>query len=113
MDKQKIDMFLAQHGEKFPAERLNDIKAKLEGMSDDKFMVLSATSFKDPSTMLIISILAGSIGVDRFMLGDTGLGILKLLTGGGCYIWWLIDIINIKKMTRQKNYDKFMMSAGM
>ncbi len=34
--------------------------------------------------MLIVSLFAGSLGIDRFMLGETGLGVVKLLTTGGC-----------------------------
>lgn len=44
---------------------------------------------------LIMSILFGSLGVDRFIMGHVGLGILKLITLGGCGIWWIIDIILI------------------
>ncbi len=44
---------------------------------------------------LIVSILVGSLGVDRFMMGQVGIGILKLLTLGGCGIWSLVDIILI------------------
>jgi len=44
---------------------------------------------------LIMSIFFGSIGVDRFIMGHVGLGILKLLTLGGCGVWWLIDLILI------------------
>jgi len=44
---------------------------------------------------LILSIVVGALGVDRFYLGYVGLGILKLLTGGGCGIWYIIDIILI------------------
>ena len=50
---------------------------------------------KDKTTALILSILLGGIGVDRFYLGYTGMGILKLLTGGCFGILWLIDIITI------------------
>ena len=42
-----------------------------------------------------------------FLLGDTGLGVLKLLTCGGCGIWWLIDLFTVQKKTRQYNYQKF------
>ncbi len=44
---------------------------------------------------LVMSIIFGQLGVDRFIMGHIGLGILKLLTLGGCGIWWIIDIILI------------------
>lgn len=44
---------------------------------------------------LIMSIFFGSLGVDRFIMGKVGTGILKLITLGGCGIWWLIDLILI------------------
>ena len=50
---------------------------------------------KSKTTALILSILLGSLGIDRFYLGYTGLGILKLITGGGFGIWWLVDLILI------------------
>jgi len=54
-----------------------------------------AASDKDWMTTLLLSIILGGLGVDRFYTGHMGLGVLKLLTGGGCGIWWLIDIIKI------------------
>ena len=61
-------------------------------------MQSTAKSF---NTTLILSILLGGLGVDRFYLGYTMLGVLKLITGGGLGIWWLIDVIMIatRKMT--------------
>lgn len=52
-------------------------------------------------TALLLSLLLGGLGADRFYLGYTGLGIAKLLTLGGCGIWGLIDLIMIAtgKMT--------------
>ncbi len=53
------------------------------------------TSEKDWMVTLLLSILLGGLGVDRFYTGHIGLGVLKLLTAGGCGIWWLIDLIKI------------------
>lgn len=53
--------------------------------------------FSDKEWMmaLILSVLLGSLGVDRFYMGYTGLGVLKLVTCGGLGVWALIDIILI------------------
>ncbi len=43
--------------------------------------------------VLIMSVIFGSLGVDRFIMGKIGTGILKLITFGGFGVWWLIDVI--------------------
>ena len=53
------------------------------------------TSDKDWTTLLILSVLLGGLGADRFYAGHIGLGVLKLLTIGACGIWALIDIIMV------------------
>lgn len=42
---------------------------------------------------LLLAIFVGEFGVDQFYFGNIGLGIGKLLTCGGCGVWWLVDII--------------------
>jgi TM2 domain-containing membrane protein YozV len=42
-----------------------------------------------------MSIIFGVLGVDRFIMGKIGTGILKLITLGGLGIWWLVDVILI------------------
>jgi hypothetical protein len=52
-------------------------------------------SDKDWLATLLISFFVGWFGIDRFYLGYTGLGILKLITFGGCGVWYLVDLILI------------------
>lgn len=106
MDAQKVDMFIMSNGKFFESHQMNMIREKLIALDDSKWGMLSTAQFKDPTTILIVSILAGGLGIDRFMIGDTGLGIGKLLTCGGLGIWTIIDWFTIQKVTREKNMIK-------
>ncbi len=103
MDKSKIDLYLTTNAKYFEASAIPIIRQKLEKATDETFLTLQASELKDPTTLLLISIFLGSLGIDRFMLGDTGMGVLKLLTGGCCGILTIIDWFTISKKTKQKN----------
>jgi TM2 domain-containing membrane protein YozV len=107
MEQQKVDMFIATMASKFPSEKLMLIKSQLEKMDDSKLIVLQSIEYKDPTTILIVSILAGGLGIDRFMLGQTGLGLGKLFTCGGMGIWTIIDWFSIKQAAQEVNFTKF------
>jgi len=50
---------------------------------------------KDWLTTLLLCIFLGGLGVHRFYTGHTVIGIVQLLTLGGCGIWSLVDLIMI------------------
>lgn len=54
--------------------------------------------------------LFGSIGVDRFMRGQVGLGILKIVTLGGMGVWSLVDWI--VALTKLSNYEEDFVFVG-
>lgn len=82
-------------------------------MSDDRYSMLVALSYKDPTIALIISLVAGSVGIDRFYIGDVGLGVGKLLTCGGFGIWAIVDLFLIMDATREKNMQAFQRALAM
>jgi len=104
MDQQKVDMYLIANQKYFPPDKIMYVKEKLQSLPDDKFLMVTSVDLKDPTTMIIISIFLGVFGVDRFMLGDIGMGVLKLLTGGLCGILTIIDWCTIMKKTRELNF---------
>ena len=110
MDQQKVDMFIIANQKYFPPEKMAFVKEKLQALPEDKFLLVTAVELKDPTTMLVISLFLGSFGVDRFMLGDTGIGVLKLLTGGLCGILTIIDWFSVSKKTRELNFNNFMIN---
>ncbi len=105
MDTQKVDLFLAVNGKFFEAHQIPAIREQLLRLDESKVAVAQAISFKDPTMILIVSLLAGSFGIDRFMVGDVGLGVAKLLTCGGFGVWAIVDWFLIMGVTRQKNYE--------
>lgn len=109
MDAQKVDMYVLTNQKYFPAEKIIFLKQKLMEVDDAKFTLASSVEFKDPTTILLVSLFLGSFGVDRFMLGETGMGILKLLTGGVCGILTIVDWFSVQKKAKERNFNNLMM----
>lgn len=107
MDQNKVDMYVMTNQKYFPAEKIMYLKEKLAAMDESKFTMVSTVELKDPTTILLVSIFLGSLGIDRFMLGDTGMGILKLLTGC-CGILTIIDWFTVSKKTKELNFNNLM-----
>jgi TM2 domain-containing membrane protein YozV len=106
MEAQKVDMFIMSNAKFFESYQINIIRERLLALDDSKWAMISTLQFKDPTVSLIVSILVGSLGIDRFIIGDTGMGIGKLLTCGGLGIWAIVDWFLIMGATREKNMQK-------
>lgn len=105
MDAQKVDMYLMTNAKFFEAHHVPQIRERLLALDESKWVMVQAIALKDPTTSLIVSLLAGTLGIDRFIIGDVGLGVGKLLTFGGCYIWAIVDLFLIQGATREKNFQ--------
>ncbi|MBL4716420.1 MAG: TM2 domain-containing protein [Bacteroidia bacterium] len=106
MEQQKVDMFLMSNGKYFESHQITYISDRLSQLDDSKFVLLQSVNLQNPTMILIVSLLGGSLGIDRFMIGDTGLGVGKLLTCGGFGIWAVVDWFLIMGATREKNFEK-------
>lgn len=108
MDANSITLFLAQNSDRFPIESMPMIKSKLEEVDEQRFFLISSQEYRNPVIVLIISLLFGTLGIDRFLIGQTGLGIAKLLTCGGLGFWTIVDWFIIMGATRESNLEKFL-----
>lgn len=106
MDAQKVDAFIMANNKFFQDFQVGAIRNMLLGVDDTKWPLIQTLQFKDPTISLIISLIGGSLGIDRFFIGDMGLGIGKLVTCGGFGIWTIVDWFLIMGATRDKNMQK-------
>ena len=81
MEKQKVDMYVMNNAKYFDSSSIPFIRQRLESMSDESFMTLQSIEFKDPTTLLIISICCGVLTI--------------------------IDWFSISKKTKEYNLNKF------
>lgn len=108
MDMQRVDMYIMTNQKYFPEDKIVYLRERLRSIDDSRFSLLSTVEMKDPTTLLLVSIFLGGLGIDRFMLGDTGMGVLKLLTGGCCGVLTIIDWFTISGKAKENNFNRVM-----
>ena len=106
MDVQKVDTFLIANAKFFHDYQISAIREQLLAADDSKWILLQTLQFKDPTIALLISLVGGSLGIDRFFVGNMGLGVVKLITCGGCGIWTIVDWFLIMGAARDANMQK-------
>lgn len=89
-------------------EEMAYIQELIKDFSDQQAQQFAMTYMsrrKDPTNILIFALIGfvGIAGIHRFVLGQTGMGILYLLTGGLCLIGTIVDLVNHKKLTLESN----------
>lgn len=109
MDAQKVDAFLMVNAKYLPEVKIPAVREMLLTMDDSRSSMLATVQFKDPVIALVLSLFLGGLGIDRFYIGNTGLGVGKLLTCGGFGVWTFIDFFFIMGATRECNLEKLML----
>ena len=108
MEDVKVDAYILANGKYFPNDKVMMLRDRLLQADESKYSLLLSLDLKEPTTMLLISIFLGYLGIDRFMLGDIGMGILKLLTFGLCGVLTIVDWFLISDKTKEQNLNKIM-----
>jgi TM2 domain-containing membrane protein YozV len=91
------------------AEEMPYIQNMIKELDDNKaqqFALLYNARRKDPQLILLTTLLGFIIiaGVQRFITGQIGMGLLYLFTGGLCLIGTIVDLVNYKKLAFEYNF---------
>ena len=127
MTANRVQVAIEKFGKKIPTDSVSSFKRHLMDADDscmDEFMFLT---IKSPLTALLLSIFLGAFGVDRFYIGDKGIGFAKIFLPLGCsllsfipFIGWLLslvgslaimiwrfaDIFLVYRDTKRYNYER-------
>lgn len=95
--------------DRIPAEKYVMLKNRLREADEGKADEVLSAKLHGTASIVLLSIFLGGIGVDRFVIGDVGLGVGKLLVGWLTFgIWPLIDIFLCYKKAKEKNFTKLL-----
>ncbi|HEY8661441.1 MAG TPA: NINE protein [Hanamia sp.] len=89
-------------------EELVTINSRTKDFSDEEisqFCMIYRSKRKDPQLILILCLLGlvGVAGVQRFIIGHIGMGILYFFTAGLCFIGTIVDAVNHKELALEFN----------
>ena len=94
------------------------IKEAAKDLTEDQqrtFLMFYSARRKDPQVILICTLIGflGINGIQRFMINQTGMGVLYLLTGGLCLIGTIVDLVNYQKLTLEYNQTMIVQAIQM
>ena len=108
MNSEFIDGFSTTYSGYFSPDKLKYLSDKMKNQKVEKMIKVCNCGLKKPSEVLFVSVFLGIFGVDRFLIGDVGMGVLKLLTLGGCGLLSVADWFMIAERVREKNFKAVM-----
>lgn len=123
MDQNKIQLFMVANQDKLPMEMIPLISNRLEAADNSRMPVLMSMDLKSPVVALVLSLVLGGFGIDRFYIGDNTNGAIKLIVGlvvlpiisvvtlgigSLLYLGYAVDYFLIMGATK-KNAEKLMM----
>lgn len=124
MDQNKIQLFMVANQDKLPMEMIPLISNRLEAADNSRMPVLMSMDLKSPVVALVLSLVLGGLGIDRFYIGDNTNGAIKLIVGlvvlpiisvvtlgigSLLYLGYAVDYFLIMGATKKKNAEKLMM----
>lgn len=109
-DSEKLDNYIISNQKFFPQDKIIYLREKMSNVNSSELDMLIALELKDPSTFLFLSIFVGIFGIDRFLLGDVGFGLIKLLTFGGFGVLTILDWFSVVKRTKEQNFNKIILA---
>ncbi len=110
MEQFRAETYLMQNKSLlFPNDKYNESQVMNALMAfPGSDLELQGINYSDTTISLVLAIFLGSVGADRFYLGDTGKGVLKLVTCGACGFWSIVDMFTVSKRCRALNCEKLM-----
>lgn len=99
-------------------DELAFLRAFTKDLPEDKlalFVSLYNGKRKKTETILICCLLGfvAAAGIQRFVIGQIGMGFLYFFTGGLCLVGTIVDIINHKSLTFEFNQQMAMEAMSM
>ena len=99
-------------------EELMMLQHASAGLTEEQsrhFVGIYSSNRKDGQTLLLLALigLLGFAGIQRFIIGQVGMGVAYLLTAGFCGIGTIIDAVNANKMAFEYNQAEAMKAISM
>lgn len=84
---------------------LKQVVAGMNPRQSQNFVIFYSDRRKDPQEILLFTLLGflGVAGIQRFITGKMGMGILYFLTFGLCFIGTIVDLVNHKSIASEFN----------